>query len=101
MAGPSDFNRSQFDQLNRPTEFQDTQLGERMMDAVRNKSSSYKFVGPNESKEKLRGYFREKDTFAALLEKRDQAEQMNINLDAEIKSLNLWISEYDELIRLE
>ena len=58
-------------------------------------------IGPNIPKDRLLTFFKKKLNYHEFTEKRRQAEDIKINLSEELRILNKWINEYDDLVKFK
>ena len=58
-------------------------------------------IGPNIQKDKMHTQFKRKMGYNDFLDKRRMAEQIKINLNEEVRNLNRWITEFEDLSKLK
>ena len=77
-------------------------IGEKMMDLQNQSSMKMGMIGPNLPKDRLLQQFKKKHLIDDFKQKRFDAESnLKINLTDEIRHLNKWIQEYEDLIQFK
>ena len=80
-------------------DYQNKKIKEKIFEKANYANQKHGLIGPDMNKERLLSHFRRKLTYEEFLDKRKKAEHVKINLNEEMRLLNKWISEHEELIK--